>query len=116
MEFVLCLTFAWRTRGTEFVASDAERAVPDRVRRVVCSSAHGNIAVAVGVALCWIGSAGSAQLPPPPPPPATLWSFLGIPQAYRCFRDGLNAQRQSTGLERKPPLKAIADPGQPEVG
>ena len=52
-----------------------------------------------------------AQLPPPPPPPATVWSFLGIPQGYRWFRDNaFNRSGNRPGLERKPPLKAIADP------
>src|SRR5438093_9109260 len=67
-------------------------------------------ALAVGLALGTLMVPAQAQLPPPPPPPATLWSFLGIPQAYRGFRDGLNARGNRPGLERKPPLKAIADP------
>jgi hypothetical protein len=56
-------------------------------------------------------AAALAQLPPPPPPPTTLWSFLGIPQGYRYIRDnGFNRSGNRPGLERKPPLKAIADP------
>jgi hypothetical protein len=67
-------------------------------------------ALAVGLALGCMNLPVHAQLPPPPPPPATLWSFLGIPQGYRAFRDGMNARGNRPGLERKPPLKAIADP------
>jgi hypothetical protein len=67
-------------------------------------------ALAIGFALACVIEPAQAQLPPPPPPPATLWSFLGIPQAYRGFRDSLNARGNRPGLERKPPMKAIADP------
>lgn len=41
----------------------------------------------------------------------TLWRFLGIPQGYRRVRDGLTNRRGNhPALERKPPLKSIADP------
>jgi hypothetical protein len=67
--------------------------------------------VAIGVVLGAMSAPAVAQLPPPPPPPATLWSFLGIPQGYRSFRDGRsNRNGNRPGAERKPPLKAIADP------
>lgn len=67
--------------------------------------------IAVGFALCFSAPV-AAQLPPPtPPPPTTLWSFLGIPQGYRYVRDnGFNRNGNRPNLERKPPLKAIADP------
>ena len=51
--------------------------------------------------------------------PATLWSFLGIPQGANKIRDSLfNRRGNHPRLERKPPLKAIADPGflVPEAG
>jgi hypothetical protein len=67
--------------------------------------------VALGIALCGLSAPALAQLPPPPPPPATLWSFLGIPQAYRSIRDNRsNRSGNRPQAERKPPLKAIADP------
>jgi hypothetical protein len=67
--------------------------------------------VAAGIALCGLTAPVMAQLPPPPPPPTTLWSFLGIPQAYRSIRDGRsNRNGNRPQAERKPPLKAIADP------
>jgi len=67
-------------------------------------------ALAIGLALACMDLPARAQLPPPPPPPATLWSFLGIPQGYRALRDSMNARGNRPGLERKPPMKAIADP------
>lgn len=46
-----------------------------------------------------------------PAAPATLWSFLGIPQGMRKVRDSLfNRRGNHPRLERKPRLKAIADP------
>jgi len=67
--------------------------------------------LAIAVALGSLPATAQAQLPPPPPPPATVWSFLGIPQGYRWFRDNaFNRSGNRPGLERKPPLKAIADP------
>jgi hypothetical protein len=72
-------------------------------------------AVSIGLlfgcfSICFTATA-LAQLPPPPPPPATLWSFLGIPQGYRYVRDNaFNRSGNRPGMERKPPLKAIADP------
>ena len=65
-----------------------------------------------GLVLGGLSTSAVAQLPPPtPPPPPTLWSFLGIPQGYRYVRDnGFNRNGNRPGLERKPPLKAIADP------
>jgi hypothetical protein len=68
-------------------------------------------ALAIAAALGLFSEPVLAQLPPPPPPPTTLWSFLGIPQGYRYVRDNaFNRSGNRPGLERKPPLKAIADP------
>lgn len=51
------------------------------------------------------------QAPPPPPNPHTLWSFLGIPQAYYKVRNAsVNRRGNRPGMEAKPPLKGIADP------
>src|SRR4051794_14143836 len=67
--------------------------------------------LAMAIALGCFCTAALAQLPPPPPPPTTLWSFLGIPQGYRYVRDNaFNRSGNRPGMERKPPLKAIADP------
>ncbi len=50
-------------------------------------------------------------LPPPPAAPLTLWNFLGIPQGFNKIRDATsNKFGKHPGLERKPPLKALADP------
>lgn len=47
----------------------------------------------------------------PQPPVATVWQKLGIPQAGARLRDGLvNRRGNFPGLERKPPVLAIADP------
>lgn len=53
-----------------------------------------------------------AQLPVAgTPPPMTLWRFLGIPQGVNKIRDAtVNRRGNFPGLERKPPLKALADP------
>jgi len=70
-----------------------------------------DVILGIAVALGSLPAPAQAQLPPPPPPPATLWSFLGIPQGYRSFRDNaFNRSGNRPNLERKPPLKAIADP------
>ena len=45
------------------------------------------IGLAIGVALCCLAAQHRPAPPPTPPPPATLWSFLGVPQGYRWFRD-----------------------------
>jgi hypothetical protein len=42
--------------------------------------------------------------------PPTVWHALGIPQTYLHLRDGVNVLGKHPGLERKPPLKRIADP------
>ena len=44
-------------------------------------------------------------------PVVTVWQRLGIPQTYTRVRDAtLNRNGNFPGLERKPPLKKIADP------
>jgi hypothetical protein len=51
------------------------------------------------------------QAPPPPPASPTLWSFLGIPQAcYKVNAHLFNRRGNHPGLEKKPPLRGIADP------
>jgi hypothetical protein len=41
----------------------------------------------------------------------TLWKFLGIPQSYRRVRDGVSNRRGNRpGMERRPPVKRLADP------
>lgn len=66
------------------------------------------------VALLLLAVAGSdlfAQAPPPPPASPTLWSFLGIPQAcYKVNAQLFNRRGNLPQLEKKPPLKGIADP------
>lgn len=43
--------------------------------------------------------------------PKTLWTFLGIPQAYNHVHGALaNRSGKHPGLEKKPPLKKLADP------
>ena len=43
--------------------------------------------------------------------PTTLWNFLGIPQGLQKIRDAtVNRRGKHPKLERKPPLKSIADP------
>jgi len=67
----------------------------------------------VTVMLCMaLPGTALAQLPTTPSPaPPTLWSFLGIPQAMRRARDGFTNRRGNhPGMERTPPLKALADP------
>jgi hypothetical protein len=66
---------------------------------------------AVGLLIvCWGVPSVEAQVPPPPPPSPTLWSFLGIPQAcYKLNAQLFNRRGNMPGLEKKPPLKAIAD-------
>jgi hypothetical protein len=49
--------------------------------------------------------------------PATIWNFLGIPQGMHKIRDAtVNRRGNFPGLERKPPLKSIADPSNLESG
>lgn len=56
-------------------------------------------------------AAPAVALPPPPSAPFTLWNFLGIPQGLNKIRDASTNRRGNfPGMERKPPLKALADP------
>ncbi len=60
--------------------------------------------VAVSIVLSFAGLA-SAQAPP------TVWHALGIPQGWGRFRDATaNRWGNHPNLERKPPLKGLADP------
>jgi len=48
---------------------------------------------------------------PPPPGTITVWNRLGIPQAMNTTRDNLiNRRGNRPNMERKPPIKRIADP------
>src|SRR5687767_12439154 len=61
-------------------------------------------------ALLWLASDLEAQVPPPPPPSPTIWSFLGIPQGmYKIHGHLVNRRGNLPKLEKKPPLKALAD-------
>jgi hypothetical protein len=65
------------------------------------------------------GTLAEAQNVPPAAPigPApTLWHYLGLRQGSWMRRDAfLNRSGNRPGLERKPPLKRIADPGLAEI-
>lgn len=57
---------------------------------------------------CWVLITGCVA---PQTPVPTLWQKLGIPQTGARFRDGLvNRRGNFPGLEKKPPVLAIADP------
>jgi len=66
-------------------------------------------ALAAGCTLVFAAGTGTyAQAPASPP---TLWQFLGIPQGINKIRDAtVNRRGNLPRLERKPPLKGIADP------
>lgn len=71
--------------------------------RFVCAA----LGLLLALAMC---GQGLAQVPPPPPPSPTLWSFLGIPQGlYKVHGHMVNRRGNHPRLEKKPPLKAIAD-------
>ncbi len=64
------------------------------------------VAAIVGAALC-----DQAVALPPPAAPFTLWNFLGIPQGFNKVRDATSNRRGNfPGMERKPAMKALADP------
>lgn len=64
------------------------------------------VAVIVCATLC-----DQAIALPPPAAPFTLWNFLGIPQGFNKIRDATSNRRGNfPGMERKPPMKALADP------
>jgi len=66
------------------------------------------------IALCFVVASDNLQAQlcvTPDPPPPTIWSFLGIPQAFTHFKDATaNRFGKLPCLERKPPVKALADP------
>lgn len=56
-------------------------------------------------------SESTAQPTFPVPPVTTIWHRLGIPQGFNRLNSSLvNRRGNFPGLERKPPLKRIADP------
>lgn len=58
---------------------------------------------------CTLATCAGCVAPQPPVP--TLWEKLGVPQAGARLRDGLvNRRGNFPGLEKKPPLLALADP------
>ncbi|HEX3869024.1 MAG TPA: hypothetical protein VHV77_01175, partial [Pirellulales bacterium] len=58
-----------------------------------------------------LGGQLMAQAPVVAPAPVTLWNFLGIPQGVNKIKDATsNKFGNHPALERKPPLKSIADP------
>lgn len=66
-------------------------------------------ALAAGCAM--VLAAGTGTYGQAPAGPNTLWRFLGIPQGINKIRDAtFNRRGNLPALERKPPLKAIADP------
>lgn len=68
------------------------------------------VIVGVGVVLGTSATA-QAQAPAAVAKPATLWSFLGIPQAFTAVRDGsANRNGNRPNAERTPRLTRIADP------
>lgn len=71
-----------------------------------------NLVVLLGLAASIAVSAPTAQAQvAAPAAPTTLWNFLGIPQGVNKVYDAsVNRRGNFPGLERKPPLKGIADP------
>lgn len=71
-----------------------------------------NVMVLLGLAASLAVSAPTAQAQvAAPAAPTTLWNFLGIPQGVNKIYDAsVNRRGNFPGLERKPPLKGIADP------
>jgi hypothetical protein len=64
------------------------------------------VAAIVGATFC-----DQAVALPPPAAPFTLWNFLGIPQGFNKVRDATSNRRGNfPGMERKPAMKALADP------
>ncbi len=53
-----------------------------------------------------------AQVAVPAPAPATLWNFLGFPKGFlgKARAQVVNRRGNLPGLEKKPPLKNLADP------
>jgi len=66
--------------------------------------------------ICMIGIVAAIKAAEPVARPATLWNFLGIPQGLQKIRDvSVNRHGNFPGLERKDPLKRIADPANLEL-
>ncbi|MEX2176532.1 MAG: hypothetical protein WD872_19360 [Pirellulaceae bacterium] len=64
------------------------------------------IGLTFGTAIWTVAVTAMAQVPARPP--ASVWSFLGIPQAYKHVHDNtFNRTGKHPGLERKPPLAPI---------
>lgn len=60
---------------------------------------------------CLFTSSVTAQPPAIPASPPTIWSFLGIPQGARKVTGALvNRRGNLPGMEKAPPIKALADP------
>lgn len=60
---------------------------------------------------CLFTNSVSAQPPAVPASPPTIWSFLGIPQGARKVTGALvNRRGNLPGMEKAPPIKALADP------
>ena len=69
------------------------------------------LAAFVALVCAMMAGERALALPPPPAKPWTVWNYLGIPQGMQKFRDATSNRRGNRpGRERKPPLKAIADP------
>lgn len=56
-----------------------------------------------------VAQSAVAQVVPPPASP-TLWSFLGFPRSGLVRAQFVNRRGNLPGLEKKPPLRNIADP------
>ena len=73
-------------------------------------ASHNRIAVVL-VALLVPTTTSRAQESPVTETPCTIWRFVGIPQGVQKVRDVLTNRRGNfPGLERRDPLKRIADP------
>ena len=67
--------------------------------------------IRVSVAALAISTAATAQAQVPAAPTSTIWRFMGIPQGMQKIRDAtINRRGNHPRLERKDPLKRIADP------
>lgn len=67
--------------------------------------------IRVSVAALAISTAATAQAQVPAAPTSTIWRFMGIPQGIQKIRDAtINRRGNHPRLERKDPLKRIADP------
>src|SRR5215212_9547182 len=88
---------------------------PLRRENLAAGAAHGDVSMLAHkrrallltlAAICGLTSFARAA-----DPPTTLWNFLGIPQGIRKIQGAtINRRGNFPGLERKPPLRAIADP------